>query len=744
MTQNQHDLEFERFSELLDADPTNPRLGNEGELLLQLREALQNQADLGLPADFASTTAHQVRQRFSSLPLTERLYSRSSAFFSEPAFSVRSLGVLGGLTGLGLGIAYLSPKALLIYASTLLGLGLIWMAKTLRRGEYLPTFGTSSQTWKHFCYYSVPVLAILSTGALAGAVLRSLGNFSYSFREREETLALVALFGGLATALMLSLALRPVWRYCRETFTNKLGYRLFHHGVYGAWLVGTGALFLELGGFSEALKDPRFWASHLLDLSMIGWSVFGFCLLLGLGSGNHGAGTTGGADGRYAVKRTASSLLAGGVLIGGALVVFYQAHLTREFYDPNAYLQAISEAEALLGEELAVSPQDNGWLEVRGSMLRPYNLEGEGKKRNEALKALSPFVDTRFQKDGTPGNFDRKEWAAAKADFLEELPSIERALGKPHFSTVVTEGFGLEKMVPDFIAYRSVVQGLSLLAQEALEEGRNDDCLHYLDLGLRWSNKEKSLSLISLMIRVAMTAIILEPLERAILDGRFSEEELRQLAHSLQANRPQTSAFKTAMLGEFLMFDTVMKRMNEGGFQDKSGLFDGGDELQPARYLTLLPGYLKSEHKAYFNHQLPYLNEWERLTRTDSGIGTEINPLNVASSILIPNHARAQSHFMLMLSRYQAAEMLVALERYRRQHGAYPESLEDLVPQVLGQVPEDPIRPEALGKKPGFRYLKDSEDSYRLSSDSEIYQNINLLPRQVYGPGGNRGLKHRE
>ena len=71
--------------------------------------------------------------------------------------------------------------------------------------------------------------------------------------------------------------------------------------------------------------------------------------------------------------------------------------------------------------------------------------------------------------------------------------------------------------------------------------------------------------------------------------------------------------------------------------------------------------------------------------------------------------------------------LVAALELYRARHGAYPESLSDLVPETLAQVPLDPFCGEP------FRYSRRDADTYTLYSVGENLKDDG--GRDRWGPG---------
>jgi hypothetical protein len=106
---------------------------------------------------------------------------------------------------------------------------------------------------------------------------------------------------------------------------------------------------------------------------------------------------------------------------------------------------------------------------------------------------------------------------------------------------------------------------------------------------------------------------------------------------------------------------------------------------------------------------------------TGTGRGKAIG--NILKSMLIPAIYAGVDAEHRVLDQQQLSRLATALEGYRVQHGAYPQSLEKLVPKYINEMPMDTF---AGGKKP-FRYESEG-DSYLLY----------CLGRNTVDDGGNR------
>jgi len=76
----------------------------------------------------------------------------------------------------------------------------------------------------------------------------------------------------------------------------------------------------------------------------------------------------------------------------------------------------------------------------------------------------------------------------------------------------------------------------------------------------------------------------------------------------------------------------------------------------------------------------------------------------------VPNFDRATEHVVAVETRRRMAIVALALERYRLGNGHYPETLEELVPGLIEELPQDPISGQPLC------YRRQSETTFALAS----------------------------
>jgi len=80
------------------------------------------------------------------------------------------------------------------------------------------------------------------------------------------------------------------------------------------------------------------------------------------------------------------------------------------------------------------------------------------------------------------------------------------------------------------------------------------------------------------------------------------------------------------------------------------------------------------------------------------------------AEIVTPSYSRPEQHLLKAETYLRQARLAVALERYRRDHGAFPDRLAQLAPQYLRFIPVDPMDGEEM------RYAKEAPTRFRLWS----------------------------
>jgi hypothetical protein len=101
---------------------------------------------------------------------------------------------------------------------------------------------------------------------------------------------------------------------------------------------------------------------------------------------------------------------------------------------------------------------------------------------------------------------------------------------------------------------------------------------------------------------------------------------------------------------------------------------------------------------------------------------------NRLAAVAVPNIWKALEKVTRVQVRYQQAEIVCALERFRHKHGQYPENLAALAPVFIAQLSTDPITGEP------FKYRRQADSQFLLYS----------VGWDEKDDGGNSSVRHKK
>jgi hypothetical protein len=219
-------------------------------------------------------------------------------------------------------------------------------------------------------------------------------------------------------------------------------------------------------------------------------------------------------------------------------------------------------------------------------------------------------------------------------------------------------------------------------------------------------------TLISMLVRIAILGLGTQSLERSLAQGEPGEDAMQKL-QSLLEDEEKVPLMLIGMRGERAVFDRMLENLQTGKIDLKilKGLWGGGEEM------ILVAGSIKS-HRAILLEimtesveasRLPVEQqeaEFKRIERT-------ILYRPVVIRMLMPAGMRVEEASLRSRAQLRTAIVALALERYRREHGRWPETLGELVPGKLEQVYTDPYD----GKPLRYRRTSDGVVIYSVGPD---------------------------
>lgn len=234
--------------------------------------------------------------------------------------------------------------------------------------------------------------------------------------------------------------------------------------------------------------------------------------------------------------------------------------------------------------------------------------------------------------------------------------------------------------------------------------------------------------LISLLVRLAQSSAATAILWEGLIDHAWTEPQLVAFDQWLEEARMDQQAVQ-AFRGERIMSLSLMESMLRGKAQALT--LDGDTEPLPP---TQLPGNRWSwlQPRGFLHRSLVSISrlndhfisrlqsgDWTRFTADGRGLDnlmqsadlTPLRPSTLMAKQLAPALYTAESK----LARHEAvrrmARVAVALERHRLRHGSHPETLSSLVPDLLADIPLDPMTGTQM-----LRYQRLDDGTFKLWS----------------------------
>ncbi len=308
------------------------------------------------------------------------------------------------------------------------------------------------------------------------------------------------------------------------------------------------------------------------------------------------------------------------------------------------------------------------------------------------------------------------------AAYEQPLKDLAEAAQRPQCRLVQEYGVTENLPIPALLGWRNGARVLRLRSLVALREGRSEDALRDVLLGLRVAQHlQKEPHLISQLLRIAWTNMILQPIWEGLQDQRWSPEQLVRLQAGLEpldlvASYRQSLRFErvgSQISHEAILASTWLpeRHLAAGNGPRWTWVFPSLVVPKGWRY----EGLASSERLALklFDKPLDEARHWVGVTVHKNAIGEWTDFMTSWRGRMQVAYLPALLGQTDRMARVQVgldhARLACGLERHRLAQGSYPESLEALVPAHLPNV-----RPGLLEGLPD-RYAR-TATGYRLHS----------------------------
>jgi hypothetical protein len=286
------------------------------------------------------------------------------------------------------------------------------------------------------------------------------------------------------------------------------------------------------------------------------------------------------------------------------------------------------------------------------------------------------------------------------------------------------------ELLPWLANMKRCAQFLQLRILAELENGQGEPALEDVKLLFRVTDSVcKQPFLISQLVRMAMTAINLQPIYEGLAQHRWSDAQLKELEQVL-ARQDYLADFEFAMRGEKITAIATFEKQRLTRESKQWEESSGTNKLVTISYRFMPSAYFYQNELAFAQlHQeyiLPLVDQTNRIVapaalpvEASSGIEAGIHGIvapaalrqsqaavaarmkhysyyKVQALMVFPAIASSVKKFAVIQSQVDLARVACALERFRLAHDNYPETLDALAPQFIAQLPHDIINGQPL------------------------------------------------
>jgi hypothetical protein len=264
---------------------------------------------------------------------------------------------------------------------------------------------------------------------------------------------------------------------------------------------------------------------------------------------------------------------------------------------------------------------------------------------------------------------------------------------------------------------------VNLLHYDALDLAQRADAKGSLRSCRAIINAARSLDdepiIISQLIRISGIAVAAGAIERTLALGEPPADDLARLQKLVEEEEAHPTLL-VALRGERAIHHRTFTELAKGTIDLNSsvgGLGGPGSGMMSRWFQKTLarrehPEMLEMMGKVIDAARLPESEQLAAERKLDAAI-MELPRSVVLVRLLMPAIGKFSGAMRRKLAMVRCLKVLLALERYRRDKGAWPAKLEELTPKYLSSVPPDPYD----GKVLRYRHVKDGVIVYSVGPD---------------------------
>jgi hypothetical protein len=363
------------------------------------------------------------------------------------------------------------------------------------------------------------------------------------------------------------------------------------------------------------------------------------------------------------------------------------------------------------------------WPAWQHPVEAPAEPEAEARRaaREESFAKLEPQRQlSKEQIEALKAELKRADKALAEARKLADRP-------KGRFPIVYSADF-IGTLLPDVQDVRAIGDLLGydvlLRAQEEDTDGALTSCRAILNAGRAIGDEPL---FIPQLVRMALRAVALRKIERALAQGQPSEDALKQLQQLLETEEAVPLlliATRGERAGQDRLLDALQTgkvRLAGGDLAMLAGLSGGDGQVKWTERVTLwLPAVRKAQRAAMLHYMTQAVEAAklppEKQKQAIDNLTATTKDQPVLVRLLAPALGKITDSCRRSQAELRCAIAAVAAERYRRDKGQWPDNLDALrMAHYLKQGPTDLFDGEPLR----LRWLEDGRAIYSVGPDGQ-------------------------
>jgi hypothetical protein len=422
-----------------------------------------------------------------------------------------------------------------------------------------------------------------------------------------------------------------------------------------------------------------------------------------------------------------------GIVLLAVVAVVLVVRAVLNFTEGRAVARALAELKAkgipLTAQDL-IPPcpdEDNGarlWRAFENTVTIPgrqARISGRLTPRDKAVRGLIAGAWNDFAA-GKP--LAPNVRAALKDEILKNekpLELIAEMGDKPCFLYRDPSQSLVESLLPDAVQMIQTTELLYFSALFSAEDGDINGAITRLVTGLKFSPlMAREGTLIAFLVSMAETRILSQFLGEVCRGKALEDKDLVRLM-SAQDPGPWRERLAAAFRGERVMYVEVGGYSLKGSFEDFGSIFEGPRWWRNVGAWIVRPLIKRDMRQALPSFELleaqakvPYYQSRDVLRARDRQI--QQRPWYAfLSKMMISNSEAAFMKEAMLEAIMLTSRAGLACRLYKSRNGRYPESLEELVPGILAEIPIDPF----TGKPLVFRREGEGFIVYSLGSNQK-------------------------